>query len=176
MKQVNIGFVGISNRGSGMLKLLLEIDGVKVPAVCDRVPERAQRGLDIVGETNPDYEVHKYLDYKEMLANEKLDAVMICTIWITHARIAIDAMKAGCHVSTEVGGAASIEECWQMVRTSEETGKFCMLLENCCYGRNEMAVFKMIKEGLITRPHISKLWESFLIKHNSHCSLTSAIP
>ena len=35
-----------------------------------------------------------------------------------------------------------------MVRTSEETGKFCMLLENCCYGRNEMAVFNMIKEGI----------------------------
>ncbi|MBQ9505727.1 MAG: gfo/Idh/MocA family oxidoreductase, partial [Clostridia bacterium] len=41
-----------------------------------------------------------------------------------------------------------IEECWQMVRTSEETGKFCMLLENCCYDRKEMALFKMVKEGL----------------------------
>ena len=57
-------------------------------------------------------------------------------------------MKAGKHVAIEVGGASSIEECWQMVRTSEETGKFCMLLENCCYDRNEMAIFNMVKQGI----------------------------
>ena len=57
-------------------------------------------------------------------------------------------MRAGKHAAIEVGGAASIEECWQLVRTSEETGKFCMLLENCCYDRNEMALFNMVKQNL----------------------------
>lgn len=89
-----------------------------------------------------------YLDYKEMIKRDDIKAVMICTTWITHSRIAIDCMKAGKHVGMEVGGAASIEECWQLVRTSEETGKFCMLLENCCYDRNEMAVLRMVREGL----------------------------
>lgn len=148
-KEVNIGFIGISGRGSGMLDLLLQVEGVRVPAVCDKVPERAENGIKIVNErTGNAYPVHAYIDYKELLKNEKLDAVMICTTWITHARIAIDAMRAGCDVAFEVGGAASIEECWQLVRTSEETGKFCMLLENCCYDRNEMALFNMIKMGL----------------------------
>ncbi len=148
-KEVNIGFVGVSGRGSGMLELLLQVEGVRVPAVCDKVPERAEKGYEIVtGVNNNEYPVHAYLDYKEMLRDEKLDAVMICTTWITHSRIAIDAMRAGCDVAFEVGGAASIEECWQLVRTSEETGKFCMLLENCCYDRNEMALFNMIKQGL----------------------------
>lgn len=148
-KEVNIGFIGISGRGSGMLDLLLQVEGVRVPAVCDKVPERAENGIKIVNErTGNAYPVHAYIDYKELLKNEKLDAVMICTTWITHARIAVDAMRAGCDVAFEVGGAASIEECWQLVRTSEETGKFCMLLENCCYDRNEMALFNMIKMGL----------------------------
>lgn len=148
-KEVNIGFIGISGRGSGMLELLLQVEGVRVPAVCDKVVERAENGITIVNKmTNGAYPVHAYLDYKELLKNEKLDAVLICTTWITHSRIAIDAMRAGCDVAFEVGGAASVEECLQLVRTSEETGKFCMLLENCCYDRNEMALFNMIKQGL----------------------------
>lgn len=144
---VNIGVIGISGRGSGMLRELLACEGVKVPAVCDKYEDRAENGKKIVEEvtgTTPDV----YLDYKELIARDDLDAVMCCTTWITHSRIAIDAMRAGKHVAIEVGGAASIEECWQMVRASEETGKFCMLLENCCYNRSEMALFNMVKHGL----------------------------
>ena len=144
---VNIGVIGISGRGSSMLKELLSCEGVKVPAVCDKYEDRALNGKKIV-EENTDYTADVYLDYKELLARDDLDAVMCCTTWITHSRIAIDAMRAGKHVAIEVGGAASIEECWQMVRASEETGKFCMLLENCCYNRSEMALFNMVKQGL----------------------------
>ncbi|MEE1011951.1 MAG: Gfo/Idh/MocA family oxidoreductase [Acutalibacteraceae bacterium] len=144
---VNIGMIGLSGRGSGMLRELLKCDGVRVPAVCDKYEDRAKNGAEIVKEeagNEPDV----YLDYKEMLKREDLDAVFCATTWITHARIATDAMRAGKHVAMEVGGAASIEECWQMVRASEETGKFCMLLENCCYDRKEMAIYNMVKQGL----------------------------
>lgn len=149
LKKVRIGAVGLGGRGRGMLGLLLQVPGVVCPAVCDKVPERVEEGIDIV-ESVPgmDYEVHGYTDYKKMLANEELDALFVATTWITHAKIAIAGMNAGLNVAMEVGGAASIEECWEMVRTSERTGKFCMLLENCCYDRKEMAVFKMVKEGL----------------------------
>ncbi len=146
-EQVRIGVVGLSGRGSGMLGELLKCDGVIVPAVCDKYEDRAQDGVRIVKEqagNTPDM----YLDYKEMIARDDLDAIMCCTTWITHSRIAIDAMRAGKHVAIEVGGAASIDECWQMVRTSEQTGKFCMLLENCCYDRAEMALFNMSRLGL----------------------------
>ena len=144
---VNIGMIGISGRGSGMLRELLKCEGVRVPAVCDKYEDRALNGKKIVEEatgTTPDV----YLDHKELLKRDDLDAVFVATTWITHARIAIDAMKAGKHVAMEVGGAASVEECWQMVRASEESGKFCMLLENCCYDRKEMAIFNMVKQGI----------------------------
>ena len=148
-ESARIGFIGVSGRGSGMLDLLLQVEGVTVPAVCDLIPERAERGIEIVEKRNEKaYPVHAYLDYKEMFEKEELDAVVIATTWITHAMIAIDAMNAGLHVGMEVGGAASVEECWEMVRTSLRTGKICMLLENCCYCRNEMAVFNMIRKGM----------------------------
>lgn len=146
-ENVRIGVIGLSGRGSGNLRELLEIEGVTVPAVCDKYEDRAQRGGDIV-EEKTGVRPAVYLDYKELLARDDMDAVFICTTWITHARIAVDAMRSGKHAAFEVGGAASIEECWQMVRASEETGKFCMMLENCCYDRSEMALFNMIKQGL----------------------------
>lgn len=147
MKKTNFAIIGLGGRGQGMLGEFLDVPGVRVVAVCDKYADRAEAGVRIVrektGET-PDM----YLDYKELLQRDDVSAVLIMTTWITHARIAVDAMRAGKHAAIEVGGAASIEECWQMVRTSEDTGKYCMLLENCCYDRNEMALFNMVKQGL----------------------------
>ena len=97
---------------------------------------------------NGEYEVHGYSDYKTMFEMEDLDGVYIATTWITHIHIAIDAMKAGLHVGLEVGGAASIQECFDLVRTSEETGKFCMLMENCCYGKAELMATNMARLGV----------------------------
>lgn len=147
---VRIGFVGVSGRGSSMLELLLQIKGVVCPAVCDKVEARMERGINIVknSESCNSIDVHGYTDYKEMLEKEKLDALVICTTWITHSRIAVDGMNAGLDVAMEVGGAASVEECWELVRTSERTGKNCMLLENCCFDRKEMLVYNMVKKGL----------------------------
>ncbi len=146
-KQTNFGVIGISGRGSGMLAELLSVDGVKVTAVCDKYEDRALNGVKIVQEkagNTPDM----YLDYKQLLARDDITAILCCSTWITHSRIAIDSMRAGKNVAFEVGGAASTEECWQMVRASEETGKFCMILENCCYDRNELALFNMQRQGL----------------------------
>ncbi len=145
--KTNFGVIGISGRGSGMLREFLSVPGVAVTAVCDKYEDRARRGSEIVKEVTGK-DIEWYTDYHELLARDDIKGVLICTTWITHARIAIDAMRAGKHAAFEVGGAASVEECWQMVRTSEETGKICMMIENCCYDRNELAVFNMIKKGL----------------------------
>ena len=145
---VNIGIIGTSGRGSGMLRELLKCEGVKVPAVCDKYEDRAKRGAEIVKE-EVGADANWYLDYKEMFEKEKLDAVYVATTWITHARIAIDAMRAGKHVAMEVGGAASVEECWQMVETAEKYRVHCMQLENCCYGEAEMLCLNLVRQGFL---------------------------
>ncbi|MCQ2480312.1 MAG: Gfo/Idh/MocA family oxidoreductase, partial [Clostridia bacterium] len=139
-EKTNFGFIGLGGRGQGMLNELLSVEGVNVVAVCDLYEDRAMRGQEIVKEKAGN-DATVYLDYKELLKRDDIKAVVICTTWITHAEIAVAAMKAGKHAAMEVGGAASVEECWQMVRTSEETGKICMLLENCCYDKNEMTIY-----------------------------------
>ncbi|MGN0634928.1 MAG: Gfo/Idh/MocA family protein [Acutalibacteraceae bacterium] len=146
-KKTNFGVIGLGGRGCGNLREFLDIPGVRVVAVCDKYEDRAQQGVKIVQEKTGETP-EMYLDYKELLKREDIEAILCFTTWITHARIATDSMRAGKHVAIEVGGAASIEECWQMVRASEESGKYCMLLENCCYDRNEMALFHMVKQGM----------------------------
>ena len=140
--KLNIAGIGIGGRGASVLKGLESED---IIGLCDVDWKYAAH----IFERYPN--AKRYNDYrvmfKEML--DEADAVVVATTWITHAMIAIDAMNAGLHVGMEVGGAASIEECWEMVRTSKRTGKICMLLENCCYDRNEMAVFNMVRKGLL---------------------------
>ncbi len=148
-KAARIALIGSSGRGRSLLENLMQIDGVVVPAVCDLIPERVEMGVKMVKEYyGEDTVCNGYTDYKELLEKEELDAILVATTWITHVPIAVDGMKAGVHVAMEVGGAASEEECWEIIRTSKQTGKFCMLLENCCYCRKEMAVFNMVKQGL----------------------------
>ena len=148
-KTCRIGCIGLGGRGLSMTELLLEVPGVTVPAVCDIIEERLAKGVKSVEKKQKGkVTVRGYSDYKEMLQKENLDAVYIATTWTTHIPIAIDAMKAGCHAGLEAGGASSVEECFDLVKASEETGKFCMLLENCCYDRKELAVLNMVKQGL----------------------------
>lgn len=80
---------------------------------------------------------------------EGLDAVIIMSAWESHVPIALEAMRAGKYVATEVGGAYSVDDCWALVKTSEATGMPCMLLENCCYGRREMMVLNMARLGVL---------------------------
>ena len=146
-EKIKFAVIGVSGRGSGMALELQHVEGVEIVAVCDKYEDRVQNMIERFNEEHG-FRPDGYTDYKEMLKREDIGAVMISTTWITHARIAVDCMKAGKHVGMEVGGAASLDECWQLVRTSEETGKFCMRLENCCYDRFALALYNMNKQGL----------------------------
>ena len=141
------GVIGLGGRGHGNMLEFLKVEGVQVAAICDQYADRVRGSANRVEELYG-YRPAEYTDYKELLARDDIGAVLVFTTWITHSRIANDCMLAGKHVAIEVGGSASVEECWRLVRTSESTGKFCMLLENCCYDRYEMALFNMKQLGL----------------------------
>ncbi len=147
MDSVKLGIIGLGGRGSGLADLVASMDDVTIPAVCDIHQDRVDRKIARLQERHG-CQATGYLDYKEMLQRGDLDGVIIASSWTTHVEISLAALRAGVYVGTEVGGASSIQECWDLVRTSEETGVPFMLLENCCYGREEMAVLNMVKQGL----------------------------
>ena len=63
-------------------------------------------------------------------------------------RFVLEAMNAGKHAATEVPAALTITECWQLIETSEKTGKHCIMMENCNYDREEMIILNMVKKGV----------------------------
>ena len=144
---VNIAVIGLGGRGHGMMTNLLEMDDVRIAGLCDLYPDRLDRSVKAVEEVYGSAPFAS-TDYLRVLDQPDIDGVLITSSWQTHLRIAIDAMNAGKYVASEVGGACSIDECWELIRTSRRTKKPCMLLENCCYGRYELALLNMVKQNL----------------------------
>jgi predicted dehydrogenase len=87
--------------------------------------------------------------YKKLLQNKDIDAVIIATPWEWHTVMCIDSMKASKYVGCEVITGMTIEECWEIVHTSEQTGMPLMMLENVCYRRDVMAVMNMVRQGVL---------------------------
>ena len=83
------------------------------------------------------------------MKRDDVDAVIIGTGWQTHVEISIAAMRAGKTVGCEVGGAITVEECFCLVNAYEKTKTSIMFLENCCFGREELAALHMVRQGIL---------------------------
>ena len=145
-----IAIIGTGGRGTSLLGNLLAAGG-QVVALCDIVAEKAEAAGDNVvkaGQKQPDLFTKGPYDYERLLRRNDIDLAIVATPWLWHAPQAITAMKEGKDVAVEVPGVTTIEDCWRIVETSEQTGKHCMMLENCCYGYNETLVLRMIHDGL----------------------------
>lgn len=145
-----VGLIGTGGRGTSLLENILAAD-VSVAALCDVVPEKAQAARGMVekaGQKAPELYTAGDHAFEKLVAREDLNLVIVATPWKWHVPMAVAAMKAGHHVASEVPAATTIDDCWQMVNTSEETRRHCMMLENCCYGENETMVLKMARSGL----------------------------
>ena len=147
MDSVRVAVVGVSGRGRGLLGLLLGMPDVEVIGVSDLYEDRLARAKQDVIEKRGNTPMAS-TDFRRLLEMKELDAVITPSSWTSHADVCIASMDAGKYAATEVGGATSVEQCWELVRTSERTKKPCMLLENCCYGREELTIFNMVKQGL----------------------------
>ena len=151
MDVVRFGIIGMGTRGTGLMQNLLAVRNTAVTAVCDLVPEKVAGAIDIVAtarKTKPAGYTNGPKDYKNLLGRGDVDAVLIVTGNEDHAYMAMDAMRAGKHVLSEVPSATTIDECWQLVRTAEETGCRYMLAENYTYFRTNKVVLRMVGEGL----------------------------
>jgi predicted dehydrogenase len=152
MKTVRFGFIGVGRRGGNtLLRLMLNIDGASVVALCDTHQATLEKNSTMVKEmsgVSPALYGDSDFAYKKMLEREDIDAVIIATPWKWHTPMAVDAMLAGKHAFVEVPAALTVDECWQLVEVSEQTQRNCMMLENVCYGRNEMMVLNMVRDKL----------------------------
>jgi predicted dehydrogenase len=147
---VRIAFVGLGMRGSGAVHRYTFLEGIKVVALCDVVPENVERANEILAErgfTRADTYTGTE-DWRRVCERNDVDLIYVCTHWDLHTPIGVYAMEQGKHVALEVPAALTVEECWQLVSTAEKTRRHCIQLENCNYDFFEMATLNMAQQGL----------------------------
>ena len=149
--QVKVAFIGVGNRGSGHARQINALyPKAKITAVCDIREKKANATAEFLKKKGQDVAVYsgKEEAWKEMVKRDDIDLVIISTPWNDHAPMCIYAMQQGKHVAVEVPMMVTLEEAWDMVDTAEETQRNCMMMENVCYGNEELWVLNMVQEGL----------------------------
>ncbi|MCQ2742085.1 MAG: Gfo/Idh/MocA family oxidoreductase [Bacilli bacterium] len=147
MERVRVGFVGLGQRGKGMLDTFLAVPDVDVVAVCDVYADRVDSIASTIKEKRG-MEARKYTDFNLLLEDKELDAIYIATSWEAHIDQAIMCMKKGIPCAMEVAGAYSIKDCWRLVKAYEKTKTPIMMMENCCYDKFELLCTALARKGV----------------------------
>ncbi|MVN20497.1 Gfo/Idh/MocA family protein [Mucilaginibacter arboris] len=148
---VKLGYIGVGERGRNHIAEGLLRDDVEIVAICDTQEDslkHCREQFTKAGKKLPQEFTGGINAYKKLLERKDIQAVIIATPWQFHHPQAIDAMHAGKYVGCEVVAGLSLEDHWDIVRTSEKTGIPYMTLENVCYRRDVLAALNMVRQGL----------------------------
>lgn len=147
MEKIKLGFLGLGQRGKGLISNVLgNFPDVDIVAVCDEYKDRTEDEAKRIEEVRG-VAPAKYLHHSELLSDPNVNTVIISASWEAHIPLAIEAMKKGKICGLEVGGGYSVDDCWALVRTWEETKTPFMFLENCCFGKAELVATYMARQG-----------------------------
>lgn len=148
-KRARVAIVGLGGRGTSLLTDLLATDA-EIVGLCDVLEapvNKAQAIVSAAGKGKSETYFGNEHSFERLMKRNDVDLVIVSTPWKWHAPIAVAAMESGKHAAVEVPGVTTIDECWQIVNTSERTRRHCMILENCCYGYNETLILRMAHAG-----------------------------
>ena len=147
MEKVKLGVIGLGRRGFSMIRdVILAFDDVDIVAVCDLYSDRVKDASDLILERRGTAPFCTE-DYRELIEKGGVDAVYIATAWESHTEIAVFAMTHGVIAGIEVGGAYTVDECRDLVATYEKYGTPVMLMENCCFNKDELLATAMARAG-----------------------------
>ena len=150
LSTVRVGVVGLGQRGPGAVDRLSYIEGVEIKALCDKYADRVEKAQNILTKKGlPKAKAYSGEEgWKALCESNDIDLVYVTTPWDLHTPISVYAMNHGKHAASEVPAAKTIDECWQLVETSEKTQKHMMMLENCCYDFFELLTLNMARNGV----------------------------
>jgi predicted dehydrogenase len=148
---VRVGMVGTGLRGRSVLRELLGVDGVRIIALCDLVPAKAQQAAKMVTDAGrPEPALYTGTDhaFEQLVARDDLDLVYTATPWEWHVPVLLAALAHGKHAAAECPVGTTLKDLWSLVDASERSRRHCLQLENCNYGYTEMLVNRMVHEGV----------------------------
>jgi predicted dehydrogenase len=152
LDEVRVGVIGLGKRGPDAVRRLCRIPKTRVVAVCDVYENRAARsaaGVVEDGRPKPDVYFGSEVVYRKLCERPDVNLVYICTPWEWHVPMALYAMECGKHVGVEVPIAMTVADGWRLVEMAEKTRLHCMMLENCCYGEDELLALSLARKGLL---------------------------
>ena len=179
LSKVRVGIVGLGMRGPGAVDRLSYIEGVEITALCDKFSDRVEKAQQILTKKSlPKAKAYSGEEgWKALCESNDVDLVYVTTPWHLHTPISVYAMKNGKHAASEVPAAKTIDECWELVETSENTRKHMMMLENCCYDFFELLTLNMVRNGLFGEivhaegAYIHDLSKDYLFDKNGYAEM-----
>ena len=154
ISRVRVAVFGLGNRGQSlidMLNWLVQEGHAEITAISDINPTKISRAQQQIAEfqkSAPRVFTGTPDAWMEAMSDDVADVALICTPWELHAPMAVAAMRGGMHAASEVPIAYTPEACVELVQVAEETQRHCIMLENCCYNREELWLLNMIQDGV----------------------------
>lgn len=136
-KRLRVGVIGVGSRGRGLLSLLKDIKDVEVAAICDLREDNILAAKKMIAPT-----AKVYKDYKELIIDKKVDAVIIATPLYLHYPMAVDALQNKKHVYLEKAISYDIPQAIDLVKQVEQSGMVFQVGHQYRY----YGLYKRIKE------------------------------
>lgn len=155
MKKINIGIIGtgaiVERRHAPEYS---NNTNAEIAGFCDMNLQRAE-------EFAQKYGGKAYQDYRDMIKDPSIDAVVVCTSNSTHAQISIDALTNGKHVLCEKPMATTLEDCLAMKKAAEENNVKLMIAHNQRFTFPHQKAKEIIDNGSLGKV----LWFSTNLAH-----------
>jgi predicted dehydrogenase len=144
------GIVGTGLRGRSVLNELLGVEGVKIVAIADVVPDKMARASKMITDAGQPAPATHSGDhgFEQLVKRDDIDFVYTATPWEWHVPVMLAALGAGKHCGSECPIGTTLKDLWALVDASEKARRHCLHLENCNYGETEMLVNRMVHDGI----------------------------
>ena len=141
-EKLNIGVIGLGVRGGELIRSVNQIDAVNVIACCDIIPARLENEL-----SKAEVAIEGHHDYRKLLENNDVDAVLIATPTNSHSKIAIDALDAGKHVYCESTMVKGFDGALHLVNKAKASNKIVQVGHQYRSSPLYVHVVDLIKNG-----------------------------
>ena len=136
-----LGVIGPGSRGRFLMSFLVQNPKVDIVALCDIYQPSIDEALKLA----PKAKV--YGDYRELLENNNIDAILVATPLSSHCKIVMDAFDAGKHVFCEKTIGFTMEECFRMYNKHRSTGKIFFTGQQRLFDPRYIKAMEMIHAG-----------------------------
>ncbi len=138
-KSIRIGMIGCGGNARGHMRRLVNIEGAEIVALCDPSKDAVKATHEAVPQTEG---LPTFMDHKKLLAEAKLDAVVISTPHTLHYEQIVDSLGAGVHVCCEKPMVCTVAHARSVIEQAEKSGKVMMV----SYQRHCQAPYRYCRE------------------------------